>query len=407
MRLLTALALIAILTLSLLSTASAVTVDRMFGDHMVLQREMPVPVWGEGDEGEEITVTFGDQTEKTVVDESGTWQIKLDPLKAGQSGTLTVKGNKTIPFEDVLVGEVWVGSGQSNMAGGAGGYAQRDEVLASMIEKDASPMLRLYQRGEWKLATPEAMRGFSAIHLSFGMPLQQELDIPVGLMYGAVGGTPSGLWLTQFMIDSDPACSAAVEKMEATYKQQLVDWEARTKRAQELGVKLPGKPRAPATPGGLYNRHIKPFIPYAIRGVLWDQGESGTALPGVDQYTTMGALIKGWRNAWGQGEFPFLYVQKMSGGGTAWDYENPVTRMADPFVEIDPNRQIKRSEGRGAYRAHHVRIKDHPNTAIVTASDLGSGVHPSNKSGYGRRACDVALGFCYGQDIAIYGPIYK
>jgi len=145
-------------------------------------------------------------------------------------------------------------------------------------------------------------------------------------------------------------------------------------------------------------------VPYAIRGVLWDQGESGTAVPEVDQFTMMGALIRGWRNVWGQGDFPFLYVQKPSGGGCAWDEENPVTRMADAFSKqpAAPNKDAD-----GQYRALHIKIMQHPNTAMATASDLGSGVHPINKSGYGRRACRVALGLVYGRKVEIYGPLYE
>jgi sialate O-acetylesterase len=117
----------------------------------------------------------------------------------------------------------------------------------------------------------------------------------------------------------------------------------------------------------------------------------------------MGALIRGWRNTWGQGDFPFLYVQKPSGGGCAWDTQDPVTRMADPF---GPQPANPSKDTDGLYRELHIRIMQHPNTAMVTASDLGSSVHPPNKSGYGHRACRVALGFVYGRNVELYGPIY-
>jgi sialate O-acetylesterase len=136
---------------------------------------------------------------------------------------------------------------------------------------------------------------------------------------------------------------------------------------------------------------------------LWDQGESGTAIRGLDQFTTMGALIGGWRDAWGQGEFPFLYVQKPSGGGCAWDKSKPTTRMADDFTAVPGAPQQGNA---GDYRAHHVGIMQHPGTAMVTARDLGSGIHPRNKSGYGHRAAQVALGFAYEQEVGIYGPVY-
>jgi sialate O-acetylesterase len=157
--------------------------------------------------------------------------------------------------------------------------------------------------------------------------------------------------------------------------------------------------------GYLYAAHIQPYLPYAIKGVLWDQGESGTAVRGVDQYVLMGALIKGWRQAWGQGEFPFLVIQKPSGGGCAWDYNDPVTRAADKFVPRLPAAAPSAAEGLN--RSLHINIRNYPNTFMVTSSDLGSGTHPINKSGYGVRAARVALGAVYGQKVEYYGPVYQ
>jgi sialate O-acetylesterase len=143
-------------------------------------------------------------------------------------------------------------------------------------------------------------------------------------------------------------------------------------------------------------------MPFAIRGVLWDQGESGTAIGGVDQYNLMGALIAGWRKEWGQDDFPFLYIQKPSGDGCAWDTSNPTTSQANKFLPLPA--QVPND---GQYRAMHIRIMTYPNTAMVTSSDLGNGVHPINKSGYGERASRVALGMVYGRKLEIYGPVYK
>jgi sialate O-acetylesterase len=154
--------------------------------------------------------------------------------------------------------------------------------------------------------------------------------------------------------------------------------------------------------GNLYEAHIRPFVGYGIRGVLWDQGESGTAIEGVDQYTLMGALIRGWRNAWGQGEFPFIYIQKPSGGGCAWDGKNPVTDKGEKFSPLPPTVPAD-----GNYVENHIRIINYPNTAMAISSDLGPGIHPSNKSGYGHRACDVALGMVYGKKVEYYGPKYE
>ena len=388
-----------------------VQVSRAFGNHMVLQRDMPVPVWGTAAPGEKVTVEFGGQEKSTTADKDGKWKVELDALSVGEPARMAVRGNNTITFDDVLVGDVWVGSGQSNMAGGAGGYAQRDEVLAAMIAKAPYPKLRLY-RGGWKAATPENIRGFSALLFSFGQPLQAELEIPVGLIVGAVGGTPSGRWLSPEMFEADPGVQTALKKSgtgmslaerQEKYQQVMAEWEKAVAAAKKAGKQPPRRPRSPIKIGDLYAAHIQHVVPYAIRGVLWDQGESGTAVQGIDQFTMMGALIRGWRNVWGQGEFPFLYVQKPSGGGCAWDTQNPVTRMADAFQPqpANPNRDAD-----GLYRELHIRIMQHPNTAMVIANDLGSGVHPSNKSGYGRRACRVALGFAYDRDVEYYGPIY-
>ncbi|MBT3376293.1 MAG: hypothetical protein HN742_19230 [Lentisphaerae bacterium] len=381
-----------------------------FGDHMVLQRGIPVPVWGTADPGETVTITFRDQKRSATADAKGNWQVKLQPLSVGPAAELIVTGKNSVTFRDVLVGDVWVGSGQSNMAGGTGHYARKDEVLAAMVTAAPYPKLRLCRRG-WLEATSGNIQKFSALLFSFGQPLQKELGVPVGLIIGAVGGTPSGRWLSPGMF----AASAEIqvldkkgaiptrEKQLEQHKQRVAKWEEKAEEAKKAGKKPRRKPRGPITVGDLYAAHIAPVVPYAIRGVLWDQGESGTAVPGVDQFTMMGALIDGWRDAWGQGEFPFLYVQKPSGGGCAWDTSQPATRMADAFAE-QPAKPNTAASGR--YREHHIRIMQHPNTAMVTASDLGASVHPLNKSGYGERACRVALGFTYAREVEIYGPMY-
>ncbi len=386
--------------------SAEVRVDRMFSDHMVLQREMAVPVWGTAAPGEKVTVAFAGQTRQTVADAGGKWIVRLAPLKLGKPGTLTVN---TVTFTDVLVGDVWVGSGQSNMAGGTGGYAKGDDVLAATLKGGPYPQLRLYQ-GSWKIADEQTASRFSAIHFAFGQALQAQLGVPVGLVVGAVGGTPSGRWLSPEMLEADAACQALLgkgvskEEQRKKYEVALAAWERAAKLAKEQGKRAPRRPRRPFKAGDLYASRIQPVVPYGIRGVLWDQGESGTAVREIDQFTMMGALIKGWRKAWGQGEFPFLYVQKSSGGGCAWDATgtDPITRMANKFTP-QPSGSHKAD---GDRRALHIRIMQHPNTAMVSASDLGSGVHPRNKSGYGKRACRVALGFVYGKDVAIYGPTY-
>ena len=383
-----------------------VKVDRMFSGHMVLQRDLAVPVWGTAAAGEKITVRFRDQAKKVEAGRDGKWMVRLDPMKPGDPGTLTVQGSNTVSMADVLVGDVWIGSGQSNMAGGAGKYAGGDEVLAAMIKKGPYPQLRLY-RGSWKVAAPKEISGFSALMFSFGQPLQKELGVPVGLFVGAVGGTPSGRWLSLEMFEANEGCRKAMDSeggaktkaLLAKYKKDLADWQAAVKKAKEER-----KPAHPLSIGDLYAAHIQWAAPYGIRGVLWDQGEAGTAVPGVDQFTMMGALVRGWRKAWGQGEFPFLCVQKPSGGGCAWDEKgNPLTRMASKFM---PQPTKPNHPGNGGWRCSYVPMIRLPKSALVTTSDLGGGIHPPDKSSYGRRACDIALSFVYGGNTPIYGPLY-
>jgi sialate O-acetylesterase len=402
-------------------THAEVKLPAVFSDHMVLQRDCEAPVWGTAAEGEEVTVAIDGQMQRAKSGADGKWSLKLKPLKTGGPHVLTISGSNKIEINDVLVGEVWVGSGQSNMAGGVSGYAKGDEVLAKLAE-GTYPQLRLCKgnNGKWQEATPPNNNGFSALLFSFGQRLQEELDVPVGIIVGAVGGTPSGRWLTEEMLKQDAACQEQIKRnaTEQPLEKRLEAHEKSLPRFQELAnkAKAEGKPapRQSQKPvaageatsgkiGDLYAANIQPIVPFAIRGVLWDQGESGTALQGVDQFATMGALIRGWRGAWGQRDFPFLYIQKPSGGGCAWDSGDPITKNAEPFAALPaaPNKA-----GDGDSVALHIRIQEHPKTAMVTARDLGSGIHPTNKSGYGHRAAQVALGEVYEKKVETCGPLY-
>jgi sialate O-acetylesterase len=409
--------------ISPLASAADLKLPPAISDHMVLQREMPVPIWGTATAGESISVKFRDQQKTATADKNGKWFVKLDALKPGGPDELIVAGKESLTIHDVLVGDVWVGSGQSNMGTLAGGYEKNDPELAKILAAAPYPQVRIINRGPWKESTAANLRSFSALHLSFGIPLQKEIGVPVGLMVGAVGGTPSGAWLSPEMFAADAACQEQVKQAMATYdpkaeqakyEQQLAAWKQAVEKAKAAGdAKLPQMPRPPGKPGELANQkmgylyaaHIQPYQPYAIKGVLWDQGESGTAVRGVDQYVLMGALIKGWRNAWGQGDFPFIYVQKPSGGGCAWNYSDPVTAKADKFIDKIPAAVPSGAEG--VYRETHLKIRKYPNTFLVISSDLGPGTHPINKSGYGARAARVAMGAVYGKKIEIYGPMYE
>jgi len=395
-----------------------VKLQPFFSDHMVLQRESKAPIWGTAAVGEKITVTFRDQEKQAESDKDGNWRVELSGLKAGGPDELTIAGKNTVVLKDVLVGEVWVGSGQSNMAGNVGGYAKEDPVLAELATKDF-PMIRgCNARNGWKIADAKNNPGFSAILFAFAVRLNKELDVPVGMMLGAAGGTPSGAWLSEAALAADAPSQKLMAEYKTSYpallkKYEEVDlprWTAAAEKARAEGKRVGGTPPPPVKPdtalnqkpGYLYEPHIRPFVGYGIRGALWDQGESGTAVGGVDQYTLMGALIAGWRKEWNQGDFPFIYVQKPSGNGCAWDYENPVTNKAQPFTALPASAATN-----GQYVETHVKIMNYPNVGMAISSDLGPYTHPTNKSGYGSRAAQVALGMTYAKPVEYYGPIYK
>lgn len=422
--------LVGFLTVGAANHASGAEVARVFGDHMVLQQGMQVPIFGKAVDGEKVTVSFGGQT-KSATAKDGTWRVLLDQLQVSKDPrTLTiVGGGKTVELQDVLVGEVWLGSGQSNMAGRVGSYAKRDPKLAELAATDSFPMIRLNMGGTWVKADKESVGKFSALCFAFGERLQRELDVPVGLMVGAVGGTPSGSWVTPESFMASERCKAEIDAaMESydraaaktLYERQLAKWEKTQAEAKAAGKKARGrKPTMNEGPGtssrggaigGLYNRHIRPLAGYGIRGVLWDQGEARSGVHGVTQYTMMCELIESWRNVWQQGDFPFLFVQKPSGGGAAFDQSNPITNKGQAFVNKlpkAPSSPAGRNGEKWLDRYMYVRLMhDNTNAWMVPAIDLGATIHPTNKWGYGNRSAEVALSQTYKDGTQAYGPIY-
>ena len=407
-----------------------VKLSKVFTPHMVLQRGMQVPVWGTASPGEKVTVSFAGQTKTATADDKGAWKVKLDELKADATPQVLTIGDKKI--DDVLVGDVWIGSGQSNMDMHAALYTANDPVLDAAT-KQTYPKMRLLRKdanAAWETATPENNVKMSALLFSFGFQLGKEIDVPVGLMVGAVGGTPSGFWLSEEMYRDSAACAEAVKKFAPTYDydgltakykeakakwdEEFAKWKPLAEAAKKEGKQPPPAPRAPQTVGKpgetnsgkvgqLFEQFIRPYVGYGIKGVLWDQGESRTNIVGVDQVTLMGALIGGWRKAWGQGDFPWLYVEKPSGGGCAYDYTQPMNRLAEKFAPLPA--AIPNNPDREYSHMAFGQIMKYPNTHMVISSDLGNGIHPPNKSGYGARAMQVALAVAYGKKNEYLGPM--
>jgi len=303
----------------------------LFSDNMVLQHGMPTPVWGTAPPDENITVTFSNQTETTTADPKGHWQIKLKSLTAGGPFTLTVAGGPDkITLSNVLVGEVWFCSGQSNMVLPLSATSD----AKNEIPKADYPQLRFYTEVEapndgwplldtnaqWNVCTPKTAAGFSAAAYYFGRNLQKALHVPIGLIHASVGGSRVQCWTDMNTLQSEPDAKAILDRWShdtINYPAQFASYlAAKTKWDQIVaaGKTAGNPPHRPVGPGftlepaGLYDKFIAYTIPYAIRGVIWYQGESDRQY-GYLYRKLFPEMITDWRKNWGEDDFPFIYVQ--------------------------------------------------------------------------------------------------
>lgn len=389
-----------LLALGALSARADVTLPAIFSDHMVLQRDVRVPVWGVAAPGEKVAVTFAGQTQSATTGADGKWRVDLANLPSAVAPqTLTVKGSNTITIQDVLVGEVWLGSGQSNMAF----TVNRGKDFE--VEKAAAnyPLIRHYKeespnsdtpqaigKGHWELCTPDKVPGFSAVLYFFGREVHQTLKVPVGLINSSVGGTPIEAWMPAEIQTADkelqaaiaaqpkpPAAPKAAPKAAATTA-SADEPQPPAKKAAKKAAATP--PRA--TTGGLFNGKIVPLIPFAVRGILWYQGEANTTPAKTHLYQYhLPMLIRDWRARWGS-EVPFAWVQL------------PNFSVAD---RIWP-----------PVREAMLKTLALPKTGMAIAIDVGEekDIHPKDKQTVGHRLALWALGTVYGQKVAsTSGPL--
>ncbi|MES2983511.1 MAG: sialate O-acetylesterase [Verrucomicrobiota bacterium] len=350
-----------ILTLASCLHAQELTLEAQcahpIADNAVFQQKMPLPVWGKSLPNAKVEVEFDKQKKSTVAAADGSWKVMLDPLTAdpltsvneapvGRSLTITTshEGKQaTKIFSNILIGEVWLCSGQSNMAGPFG----RASYPPGSGKEANFPALRYYNKG-WTVCTPETVGKYSRVAVSFARELQAKIKVPVGIIYAAQGGT------------------------------QIESWIAKT----------PG-PDVPVSKYECYLDHVLPIVGYGMRGTLWYQGE-GNQKDGKDYFPKMKQLIEGWRKVWGQGEFPFYFVQISSIGESPTD--NPAC-----------------GDGRAAIRQAQFESLSIPNTGMVVTIDIGDKKeHPANKHDIGLRLARWALHREYGQkDLVPSGPLYK
>jgi sialate O-acetylesterase len=420
-------ALVAALSILLLSVSSVrgdVKLASPFTDHMVLQQGMKVPVWGTADPGEKVTVTFNGQTQTATAGTDGNWMVRLADLKAGGPFAMTIAGKNTITINDVLVGEVWLGSGQSNMdftvskkvKSFAGVTNEEAEIAAAnypLIRMFTGDPIRTNQPqsrvpGEWRVCSPETVPAFSAVGYFFARQLQKDIKIPIGIITLSYGASTAEAWIRREALEADPQLKPMVERFDEAVQAFRTNAPAVAAPARSEDVSNPsgttnqtssagqrrgggpgrGGPRDPIqdqhNPTVLFNGMINPVIPYAIRGVIWYQGESivgGDA--GRKLYPHVQAtLIKDWRQRWGEGDFPFYIVQL---AGQEANSNSPVVREAQATV------------------------LSLPNTGMAVTTDIGEArnVHPRNKQDVGDRLARIALANVYGRKIEYSGPVYE
>jgi sialate O-acetylesterase len=406
------LALVPAALLSSIAASAQVTLPKILSDHMVIQRDQPVHVWGMAAPGETVGVKFRGETELTRAGELGRWSVYLRQGAAGGPFTMTIWDSpldgplgQTITLKDILVGDVWVASGQSNMEFQMHQAATADEDLPHAAIPDIRLLIvnkaaSLYPKDDidtdgWALSTPETAKDFSAVAWYFAREIGSQEHVPVGLIDSTWGGTPGEAWTRMTALGADAALAplfVSWGKMTEGEPDALLR-EANKQRliaeAKAEGKPAPDFPWVPTLeswgPGMLWNGMIAPLTPFAIRGVLWYQGESNSPLARAPLYGHIfRTLIEDWRHESGEGDFPFLYVQISSFKSTP----------AEDWAEL---------------REQQLKALALRNTAMAVTIDIGNpdNVHPTDKLDVGLRLARAARALSYGESIEYSGPIFR
>ena len=406
-------------TLAFVPTARAnVTLAPLFRDHAVFQRDKPLPIWGRADVGEHVTVTFRGQTISTTATAdagatAGRWIVYLAPVSAStQPAELTVTGKNTVRVTDILTGEVWLCSGQSNMERKVSQTLNADQEIATA----SNPLIRVItikhresdtpvtdaETTGWLLPSPQTAPDFSAVGYYFARDLQPRLGVPIGIIHSSWGGTQIESWISAATLNANPAFAVVAQrwqKLLADYpaSKAAYDKTMSARAAEQAAAKAKNeKPktypyiRPPAghghqdTPSGLFNGMINPLMPFALRGVLWYQGESNAIRPN-EYHALFAAMITQWRSNLGQGDIPFFWVQLPN-------YKNNNNANATDWASL---------------REAQTQTLTLPATAQAVTIDIGEpdNIHPLNKQEVARRLALIARALVYGATVDYSGPI--
>jgi sialate O-acetylesterase len=408
---------IAAVCVALLTAAvrAEVKLPKVLSDHAVLQRDAPIHIWGWAAPGEKVTVSLLGQTQSAAASDLGKWSLSLAPEPAGGPYTLTVKASNTVTVSDLLIGDVWFASGQSNMEFPLKGFPGSAALKngAEEIANSNQPQLRLLRVHErpsgnpladlvdpdevWTLCTPATATNFSAVAYFFGREIQQREHVPIGLIDDTWGGTPAEAWISLESLSADsslmPVFSnwAGLSATAADYDALLAKEKREDAAAKQANLPAPKHEWHPFPgswePSKLYNGMVAPLVEFPIKGVIWYQGESNTGDAMAPLYSRVfPTLIADWRSQWGQGDFPFLFAQ--------------ISSFA-PGHAPNLNWAIVRDAQR--------RTLDRVATGMAVTLDVGDAenVHPADKQTVGHRLALAARHLAYGEAIEDSGPLFR
>lgn len=391
-----------------------VRLPSIIGEGMVLQRHAEIRIWGWADPQEKVEVILGENTAHAITNPQGRWNLVLPAMEAGGPFNMIVRGKNTIELNNIMVGEVWICSGQSNMdvpvsvvkdAEAEMTHARFPEIRFFTVAKKVRVQPQENCEGSWNICNPETVRDFSAVAYFFGRELHQKLNVPVGLINSSLGGTRAEAWTAREYLERTPALTSILGRYEKfqqewpsvceEYGRKVSQWVQDYDLASSKDGTIPTPPPQPLGPhhhqntvSGLYNAMIAPLIPYTIRGVVWYQGESN--VDSAYQYRTLlPTMVQNWRDQWRQGDFPFLIVQ-----------------LANFGQKVEQPGQCGWAELRAAQLYVSQTVK---NAGLAVAIDLGDAddIHPRNKQDVGHRLALAAEAKVYGENIVFSGPIYR